>query len=64
MKILENMTEVALGPAAAFSVFVIAVVLVVTELLNRLLAAPDRAKPAHRPYRNLTHGDILARHPA
>jgi len=37
VKILENMTEVALGPAAAFSVFVIAVVLVVTELLNRIL---------------------------
>jgi iron(III) transport system permease protein len=37
VKILENMTEVALGPAAAFSVFVIAVVLVVTELLNRVL---------------------------
>jgi len=38
VKILENMTEVALGPAAAFSVFVIAVVLVVTELLNRALS--------------------------
>jgi iron(III) transport system permease protein len=37
VKILENMTEVALGPAAAFSVFVILVVLVVTELLNRVL---------------------------
>jgi iron(III) transport system permease protein len=37
VKILENMTEVALGPAAAFSVFVIVVVLVVTELLNRVL---------------------------
>jgi iron(III) transport system permease protein len=37
VKILENMTEVALGPAAAFSVFVIVVVLVVTELLNRAL---------------------------
>jgi iron(III) transport system permease protein len=44
VKILENMTEVALGPAAAFSVFVIVVVLVVTELLNRALrylAAPS-----------------------
>jgi iron(III) transport system permease protein len=38
VKILENMTEVALGPASAFSVFVIAVVLVVTELLNRALS--------------------------
>jgi iron(III) transport system permease protein len=37
VKILENMTEVALGPAAAFSVFVIVVVLLVTELLNFLL---------------------------
>jgi iron(III) transport system permease protein len=44
VKILENMTEVALGPAAAFSVFVIVVVLVVTELLNRalgMLSAPN-----------------------
>jgi iron(III) transport system permease protein len=37
VKILENMTEVALGPAAAFSIFVIAVVVVVTGLLNMLL---------------------------
>ena len=37
VKILENMTEVALGPAAAFSVFVIAVVVLVTGLLNHLL---------------------------
>ncbi len=37
VKILENMTEVALGPAAAFSVFVIAVVLAVTRLLNVML---------------------------
>ena len=37
VKILENMTEVALGPAAAFSVFVIVIVLLVTELLNALL---------------------------
>ncbi len=37
VKILENMTEVALGPAAAFSVFVIAVVLIVTGLLNLTL---------------------------
>lgn len=43
VKILENMTEVALGPAAAFSVFVIVVVLVVVGLLNlalRRLTAP------------------------
>jgi len=37
VKILENMTEVALGPAAAFSVFVIVVVLAVTGLLNLAL---------------------------
>src|SRR5436305_4916918 len=37
VKILENMTEVALGPAAAFSVFVIAVVVVVTSVLNAAL---------------------------
>jgi iron(III) transport system permease protein len=37
VKILENMTEVALGPAAAFSVFVIVVVVFVTGLLNVLL---------------------------
>jgi iron(III) transport system permease protein len=37
VKILENMTEVALGPAAAFSIFVIVVVVAVTGLLNILL---------------------------
>ncbi len=44
VKILENMTEVALGPAAAFSVFVIVVVLAVSGLLNgalRYLTAPN-----------------------
>jgi iron(III) transport system permease protein len=44
VKILENMTEVALGPAAAFSVFVIAVVITVTSLLNvalRKMTAPS-----------------------
>jgi iron(III) transport system permease protein len=44
VKILENMTEVALGPAAAFSVFVIVVVLAVSGLLNsalRYLTAPS-----------------------
>src|SRR5437016_8630313 len=34
VKILENMTELSLGPAAAFSVFVIVVVIAVTTLLN------------------------------
>jgi iron(III) transport system permease protein len=37
VRILENMTELALGPAAAFSVFVIVVVLAVTGLINALL---------------------------
>jgi iron(III) transport system permease protein len=37
VKILENMTEVALGPAAAFSVFVIVVVVFVTSMLNIVL---------------------------
>ncbi len=44
VKILENMTEVALGPAAAFSVFVIVVVLIVTSLLDtalRRMTAPS-----------------------
>ena len=37
VRILENMTELSLGPAAAFSVFVIVVVLIVTGILNLLL---------------------------
>jgi iron(III) transport system permease protein len=37
VRILENMTELSLGPAAAFSVFVILVVIVVTSGLNRAL---------------------------
>lgn len=43
VRILENMTELSLGPAAAFSVFVIVAVMVVTSLLNlglRRLTAP------------------------
>ena len=42
VKILENMTELALGPAAAFSVFVVAVVFVVIAIIGwcmRLLRA-------------------------
>jgi iron(III) transport system permease protein len=38
VRILENMTEVALGPAAAFSVFVIVVVFVVVVGIRALLA--------------------------
>jgi len=37
VRILENMTELSLGPAAAFSVFVIAVVFVVLAGVNALL---------------------------
>ena len=38
VRILENMTEMALGPAAAFSVFVIVVVFVVVAGLSAVLA--------------------------
>jgi iron(III) transport system permease protein len=37
VRILENMTELSLGPAAAFSVFVIAVVMAVMGLINAVL---------------------------
>ena len=37
VRILENMTELSLGPAAAFSVFVIVVVMAVLGLLNAVL---------------------------
>lgn len=37
VRILENMTELALGPAAAFSVFVIVVVFVVVAVLSAVL---------------------------
>ncbi|MBI5563847.1 MAG: ABC transporter permease subunit, partial [Chloroflexi bacterium] len=37
VRILENMTELSLGPAAAFSVFVIVIVLIVTTAINRIL---------------------------
>jgi iron(III) transport system permease protein len=49
VRILENMTELSLGPAAAFSVFVILVVVVVTGGLNRVLrrlTAPGLRLPA------------------
>ncbi|MBI1774209.1 MAG: iron ABC transporter permease [Proteobacteria bacterium] len=47
VRILENMTELSLGPAAAFSVFVIVVVLVVTSALN--LALRQMTTPEMRP---------------
>ena len=37
VKILENMTELSLGPAAAFSVLVVAIVFVVIALIGRVL---------------------------
>ncbi len=37
VKILENITELSLGPAAAFSVFVVAIVFVGVALIGRLL---------------------------
>jgi iron(III) transport system permease protein len=37
VKILENITELSLGPAAAFSVLVVAIVFVVVGLIGRLL---------------------------
>ena len=37
VKILENITELSLGPAAAFSVLVVAIVFVVIALIGRLL---------------------------
>jgi iron(III) transport system permease protein len=49
VRILENMTELSLGPAAAFSVFVILMVIVVTSVLNWILqrvTAPGLRLPA------------------
>jgi iron(III) transport system permease protein len=49
VRILENMTELSLGPAAAFSVFVIVVVIAVTSGLNwvlRRVTAPGLRLPA------------------
>jgi iron(III) transport system permease protein len=37
VRILENMTELSLGPAAAFSVFVVVVVFVVIAIISRVL---------------------------
>lgn len=44
VRILENMTELSLGPAAAFSVFVIAIVLVVMSLLDWAMKHMIRAE--------------------
>lgn len=37
VRILENMTELSLGPAAAFSVFVIVLVMLVTAIINLVM---------------------------
>ena len=37
VRILENMTELSLGPAAAFSMLVVAIVFAVMAALGRLL---------------------------
>jgi iron(III) transport system permease protein len=50
VRILENMTEVALGPAAAFSVFVIVVVFAVLTAIRLALSrvrAPGGATVDH-----------------
>ena len=39
VKILENITELSLGPAAAYSVLVVAIVFIVIALIGRLLRA-------------------------
>jgi iron(III) transport system permease protein len=38
VRILENMTELSLGPAAAFSVFVVVLVYAVLWFIGRMLA--------------------------
>jgi iron(III) transport system permease protein len=55
VRILENMTELALGPAAAFSVFVIVVVFVVVWGLSAVLAR-FRAPTAGAAARSLLGG--------
>jgi len=55
VRILENMTELALGPAAAFSVFVVVAVFVVISLLSAVLARL-RAPTASAAARSLLGG--------
>jgi iron(III) transport system permease protein len=47
VRILENMTELSLGPAAAFSVFVILVVLMVMAVINAILRRLPTATGEH-----------------
>ena len=58
VRILENMTELALGPAAAFSVFVIVVVFVVTAALGLQIqeggrGRQERGRIHHRGHRGM-----------
>jgi iron(III) transport system permease protein len=54
VRILENMTELSLGPAAAFSVFVVVIVFVVIAIIGRVLRL-FRA-PGAAPVTNLLGG--------
>jgi iron(III) transport system permease protein len=54
VRILENMTELSLGPAAAFSVFVVVIVFVVIAIISRVLRL-FRA-PGAAPVTNLLGG--------
>ncbi len=59
VRILENMTELALGPAAAFSIFVIVVVFVVVAALSALLMrlrTPAAGAAARSLLGGLVHG--------
>jgi iron(III) transport system permease protein len=47
VKILENITELSLGPAAAFSVLVVVIVFVVIALIGRAAAVPRARRDAH-----------------
>jgi iron(III) transport system permease protein len=50
VRILENITELSLGPAAAFSVFIVAVVFIVMGAINavmRRFRSPGAAQPAN-----------------
>ncbi len=48
VRILENMTELSLGPAAAFSVLVVVIVFVVIALIGRVLRLLPRARARRR----------------
>ena len=56
VRILENMTELALGPAAAFSVFVVVVVFIVIALIGRVLRLFRAAQRGGAPVASLLGG--------